>query len=120
MGEQSSKRRLQVRLPAELFDAAEGCANNSGVSLGSFVRLLIEDALTPQPRTVTEALTGRGDVDGRIAMLAGLVASENAVLAVEKILPPDRLDTEGLRAEAIARAERRLADVRRHVEREQQ
>jgi hypothetical protein len=106
-------------LPAELFDAAESCAIRSGVSLGSFVRLLVEDSLASQPRTVSEALVGRSDVEGRVAMLAGLVASENALLAVEKILPRDRLDTDGLRVEAIERAERRLADVRNHVEREQ-
>ena len=119
MARHSSKRRLQVRLPVELFDAADSCATRSGVSLGSFVRLLIEDSLASQPKTVSEALVGRGDVEGRVAALAGLVASENALLAVERILPSERLNADGLRAAAIERAERRLADVRRHVEREQ-
>jgi len=119
MSKQSTKRRLQVRLPEELFTSAESCATRSGVSLGAFVRLLVEDSLASQPRTVSEALVGRGDVEGRVATLAGLVASENALLAVEKILPRGRLDTHDLRVEAIERAERRLADVRNHVEREQ-
>lgn len=119
MAKQNSKRRLQVRLPAELFAAAESCATRSGVSLGSFVRLLVEDSLASQPRTVSEALVGRGDLEGRVAVLAGLVASENALLAVERILPSERLDAAGLRVAAIERAERRLADVRSHVEREQ-
>ena len=48
-----------------------------------------------------------------------LVASENALLAVEKILPKDRWQADEVRAEAIARAEQRLAEVRRHVEHEQ-
>lgn len=119
MAKVSSRRRLQVRLPGELFTAAENCAARSGVSLGSFVRLLVEDSLAANPRTVSEALVGRGDTAGRVAMLAGLVASENALLAVERILPRGRLDTDGLRVEAIQRAEQRLADVRSHVEREQ-
>jgi hypothetical protein len=119
MAKNSSKRRLQVRLPAELFAAAQSCAMRSGVSLGSFVRLLVEDSLASKPSTVSEALVGRGDVESRIAALAGLVASENALLAVEKVLPKGQLDTDGLRVEAIERAERRLADVRTHVEREQ-
>jgi len=119
MAETGRKRRLQVRLPAELFTAAENCATRSGVSLGAFVRLLVEDSLASRPRTVSEALVGRGDVEGRVATLAGLVASENALLAVERILPRGRLDTQDLRVEAIERAERRLADVRNHVEREQ-
>lgn len=118
MTKQSSKRRLQVRLPRELFAAAESCAMRSGVSLGSFVRLLVEDSLATQPKTVSEALVGRGDVEGRVAALASLVASENALLAVERFLPAGRLDVEGLRLTAIERAERRLGDVRSHVERE--
>jgi hypothetical protein len=47
------------------------------------------------------------------------VASENALLALEKFLPKERWESGGLRAEAIARAEQRLAEVRSHVEREQ-
>ena len=118
MAKNSSKRRLQVRLPAELLAAAENCAMRSGVSLGSFVRLLVEDSLASQPRTVSEALVGRGDVESRVMVLACLVASENALLAVEKIMPAERLDAPALRVTAIDRAERRLADVRSHVERE--
>jgi hypothetical protein len=51
--------------------------------------------------------------------LAGLVASENGLLALEKFLPKGRWESDGLRTEAIARAERRLAEVRSHVERDQ-
>jgi hypothetical protein len=112
-------RRLQVRLAPELYDAAVACAGRSGISLGSFIRLLLEDSLATNPRSVPEALVGRGDVETRIATLAGLVASENALLAVEKVFPKDRWGGSGLRTEAIARAEQRLADVRSHVEREQ-
>ena len=113
------KRRLQVRLAAELLGSAEELANRSGVSLGSFVRLLVEDALATRPRTVPEALVGRGDLEGRVSALAGLVASENALLAIERFLPKDRFEADTLRAEAIGRAEQRLAEVRAHVEREQ-
>jgi len=113
------KRRLQVRLSPELYAAAADCAARSGISLGSFVRLLVEDSLATQPTTVPEALVGRGDVESRTAALAGLVASENALLALERFLPKDRFEADGLRAESIARAEQRLAEVRSHVEREQ-
>ncbi|HEX2681468.1 MAG TPA: hypothetical protein VHQ03_09260 [Candidatus Dormibacteraeota bacterium] len=87
--------------------------------MGSFVRLLLEDALASKPTTVPAALVGRGDIETRVATIASLVASENALLAVEKIFPKDRWDRAGLRTEAIARAEERLADVRSHVEREE-
>jgi hypothetical protein len=113
------KRRLQVRLTSELYRAAALCAERSGVSLGAFVRLLVEDSLATQPKTVPEALIGRGDVESRVSTLAGLVASENALLALERFLPKERWESGGLRAEAIARAEQRLAEVRSHVEREQ-
>ena len=115
----TQRRRLQVRLAPGLYTAAAECAARSGVSLGSFVRLLVEDSLATQPRSVPEALIGRGDVETRVATLASLVASENALLAVEKILPKDRWQADEVRAEAIARAEQRLAEVRRHVEHEQ-
>ncbi|HYL08038.1 MAG TPA: hypothetical protein VEU76_05785 [Candidatus Udaeobacter sp.] len=119
MAHRSAVRRLQVRLAQNLYEEAETCAQRSGVSLGSFIRLLLEDALASKPNTVPAALVGRGDVETRISTLAGLVASENALLAVEKILPKDRFERHTLRAEAIERAEQRLAEVRRHVEREQ-
>lgn len=118
MAQKTRKRRLQVRLPGDMFSAAEQVAERSGVSLGAFVRLLVEDALATHPRTVPEALVGRGDVETRVATLAGLVASENALLLVERILPRERLDSGHLKAEAIARAEQRLAEVRSHIERE--
>src|SRR5689334_20025800 len=95
------KRRLQVRLTPDLYRAAEACAGRSGISLAAFIRLLVEDALATQPKTVPEALVGRGDVETRVATLAGLVASENALLAVEKVFPKDRWDGAGLRTEAI-------------------
>jgi hypothetical protein len=115
----SAKRRLQVRLLGNLYEAAEQVAGRSGVSLGSFVRLLVEDALATQPKTVPEALIGRSDVESRVSVLAGLVASENALLAIEKVLPKERWESSAIRAEAIGRAEQRLAEVRAHVEREQ-
>jgi hypothetical protein len=114
----SAKRRLQVRLLGNLYEAAEQVAGRSGVSLGSFVRLLVEDALATQPKTVPEALIGRSDVESRVSVLAGLVASENALLAIEKVLP-ERWESSAIRAEAIGRAEQRLAEVRAHLEREQ-
>jgi hypothetical protein len=113
------KRRLQVRLASEHYAAAAQCAERSGISLGAFVRLLVEDSLATEPKTVPEALIGRGDVESRIVTLAGLVASENGLLALEKFLPKERWESDGLRTEAIARAERRLAEVRSHVERDQ-
>lgn len=119
MARSSRKRRLQVRLASELYSAAADCAQRSGVSLGSFVRLLVEDSLAGQPKTVPEALIGRGDLESRVSVLAGLVASENALLALEKFLPKERWESTVLRAEAIERAEQRLAEVRAHVEREQ-
>ena len=112
-------RRLQIRLAVDLYRAAEACADRSGVSLAAFVRLLLEDSLAAKPQTVPAALVGRGDVETRVATLASLVASENALLAVERVFPKDRWDGAGLRTEAIARAEQRLADVRSHVEREE-
>jgi hypothetical protein len=119
MAHRPSVRRLQVRLAQDLYEAAATCAKRSGVSLGSFVRLLLEDALASKPVTVPAALVGRGDIESRVATLASLVASENALLAVEKVFPKDRWDGDGLRTEAIARAEQRLADVRSHVEQEE-
>jgi hypothetical protein len=119
MAHRSAVRRLQVRLARDLYEDAAACAKRSGISLGSFVRLLLEDSLAAKPQTVADALVGRGDVETRVATLAGLVASENALLAVEKVFPKDRWDGSGMRTEAIARAEQRLADVRSHVEREQ-
>ncbi len=119
MGTVTVKRRLQVRLTRGIYEAAEQVAGRSGVSLGSFVRLLLEDALAVQPKTVPEALTGRGDVDTRITTLAGLVAAENALLALERFLPAGRLDGDAIRVEAIGRAEQRLAELRAHVEDEQ-
>jgi len=115
----SRKRRLQVRLEPELYGAAADCAAKSGISLGSFIRLLVEDSLAARPITVPAALVGRGDVESRTAALAGLVASENALLALERFLPKDRFESDGLRAQSIARAEQRLAEVRSHIEREQ-
>ena len=67
----------------------------------------------------TRERNSRGDIESRISTLAGLVACENALLALEKFLPKERWESGGLRAEAIARAEQRLAEVRSHVEREQ-
>jgi hypothetical protein len=119
MARVSSKRRLQVRLRGDLYLAAEQVTERSGVSLGSFLQLLVEDALATQPKTVPEALIGRGDFESRVSVLAGLVASENALLALEKFLPKERWESSSLRAEAIGRAEQRLAEVRAHVEREQ-
>lgn len=52
MTRRSVRRRLQVRLTCDLYEAAEQVAERSGVSLGSFVRLLVEDALATQPKTV--------------------------------------------------------------------
>ncbi len=119
MGRSVDKMRLQVRLTSDLYGAAAECAERSGVSLGSFVRLLVEDALASQPKTVPEALISRGDVESRVAVLAGLIASENALLALEKFLPKERWESTALRIAAIGRAEQRLAEVRTHVEREQ-
>jgi hypothetical protein len=119
MARRSAKRRLQVRLSGELYEVAEHVAGRSGVSLGSFVRLLVEDALATRPQTVPEALVGRGDVEARVSVLAGLVASENALLALEKFLPKERWESDVLRTEAIRRAEQRLAEVRAHVDKEQ-
>lgn len=119
MGRVTVRRRLQVRLTMDVYDAAKQVAGRSGVSLGSFVRLLLEDALAVQPKSVPEALTGRGDVDSRITVLAGLVAAENALLALERFLPKERLEGDVIRAEAIGRAEQRLAELRAHVEAEQ-
>lgn len=119
MARVSAKRRLQVRLTGDLYEAAEQVAERSGVSLGSFIRLLVEDALTTQPKTVPEALLGRGDVESQVSVLAGLVASENALLALERFLPKDGWQSSELRTEAIGRAEQRLAEVRKHIEREQ-
>jgi hypothetical protein len=118
MARRSARRRLQVRLNGELYEVAVQVADRSGVSLGSFVRLLVEDALATRPQTVPEALVGRGDVEARVSVLAALVASENALLALEKFLPKDRWESDTLRAEAIGRAEQRLAEVRSHVDRE--
>jgi hypothetical protein len=106
-------------LSVNIYEAAEQVAGKSGVSLGSFIGLLVEDALATQPKTVPEALIGRGDVESRISVLAGLVASENTLLALEKFLPKERWESSVLRAEAIARAEQRLTEVRTHVELEQ-
>lgn len=119
MAHRSAVRRLQVRLAHDLYEEAEACAKRSGVSLGSFVRLLLEDALAAKPTTVPAALVGRGDVETRVATLASLVASEHALLALEKIFPRDRWDYMGVGPQAIGRAEQRLADVRSHVEREE-
>jgi hypothetical protein len=106
-------------LTRDVYKAADQLAERSGVSLSSFVRLLVEDSLAARPTTVPEALVGRGDVEVRISVLAGLVASENALLALERFLPRDRLESDGLRTEAIGRAERRLAEVRTHVQSEE-
>jgi antitoxin component of RelBE/YafQ-DinJ toxin-antitoxin module len=54
MGRVSAKRRLQVRLTGNLYEAAEQVAERSGISLGSFIRLLVEDALATQPKTVPD------------------------------------------------------------------
>jgi hypothetical protein len=106
-------------LTGDLYDAAAQVAGRSGISLGSFIRLLVEDALATQPKTVPDALIDRGDVESRVSILAGLVASENSLLALEKFLPKELWESTALRAEAIGRAEQRLAEVRAHVEREQ-
>jgi antitoxin component of RelBE/YafQ-DinJ toxin-antitoxin module len=119
MAHRSSVRRLQVRVAHNLYEEAETCAKRSGVSLGSFIRLLLEDALASKPNSVPAALVGRGDVETRVATLASLVASENALLTVEKIFPKDHWDGAALRTQAIERAEQRLADVRTHLEREE-
>ena len=119
MARSLAKKRVQVRLGRELYAAAEACAERSGIALGAFVRLLIEDSMAAQPKTVPDALIGRGDVETRVSTLASLVASENALLALEKFLPRERWQTTELRAEAIGRAEQRLAEVRQHVDREE-
>ena len=105
-------------MSGDLCEVAEQIAGRSGGSLGFFVRLLAEDALSARPQTVPEALVGRRDVEVRVSVLAGLVASENTLLALEKFLPKDRWESDALGAEAIRRAEQRLAEVRTHVDRE--
>jgi hypothetical protein len=65
MARLSVRRRLQVRLRGALYEAAEQVAEKSGVALGSFVGLLVEDALATQPKTVPQALVGRGDAMDR-------------------------------------------------------
>src|SRR5258708_28491047 len=108
MGRVSAKRRLQVRLTGNLYEAAEQVAGRSGVSLGSFIRLLVEDALATQPKTVPDALIGRGDVEGRVSILAGPCASDNPLLPLVNVLPEPPWGSTAVRADAGGRAEQGL------------
>ena len=110
------RRRLQVRLPVDQFSAGEACARRSGISFGAFVQLLLEDALAAEPKTVSDALASRGDIESRVSWLSCLVAAENATLMVERILPRGRDVRVETGREALARAEDRLDEVRRHLD----
>ena len=107
--------RLQVRLPVQLHGTLEACAERSGLSTVGLVRVLLEEALAASPATASEALKSRrGAAD--LVSLAALVASEHAIKLCELIIPDGSRRSRDARDLALEAAERRLEEVRAHVE----
>ncbi len=53
---ENPRRRLQLRLPVRLSSELADCAQRSGISVGAFARLLLENAMSSHPATASEAV----------------------------------------------------------------
>jgi hypothetical protein len=111
-----ARRRLQLRLPAELTANLEHCARQSGISVCALVRLVLEDAVTSKPNTASDILGARGAPDDQVPALAALVAAEHALRLLETFLPSGAERSAAVRATALVGAEARLEELRRHLE----
>ncbi|MGI8564808.1 MAG: hypothetical protein ACR2MZ_14880 [Candidatus Dormibacter sp.] len=112
---ENQRRRLQLRLPAQLSAELGDCAQRSGISVVAFVRLLLENAMSSHPATASEAMRGPSDADD-LPALAGLVATENVLSFLESIFPEGRSRAREGRAVALSYAEERLEELKRHLE----
>ncbi len=112
---ENRRRRLQLRLPVHLSAELSDCAQRSGISVGAFVRFLLENAMSSHPATASEAVRGPSDADD-LPALAGLVATENVLRFLESIYPEGQSRARDARAFALSYAEERLEELKRHLE----
>jgi len=107
--------RVQVRLPAQLNDALEACADRSGLSTVGLIRVILDETLASPPATAAEALKSRrGAAD--IVALATLVSSEHAIKLLELVTPGGSRYSREAQGAAFDAAERRLQEVRAQIE----
>jgi hypothetical protein len=107
--------RVQVRLPAQLHDALEACADRSGLSTVGLIRVILDETLAGSPATAAEALRSRrGAAD--VVALAALVSSEHAVKLLELATPGGLRYSREAHGAAFEAAEQRLQDVRAQIE----
>lgn len=112
-----SSARLQIRLPRQLHQTLEACAERSGLSVVGLVRVVLEDFLAASPATVSEAIKARrGNLD--LIALSALVACEQTLKLLELVTPGARRFSIEARAEAWSAAEDRLQEVRTQLEAE--
>ena len=114
---ESRKRvvRVQVRLPAQLHEALEACADRSGLSTVGLVRVILEETLAGSPATAGDALKSRRGATDMVA-LAALVASEHVVKLLELVSPGGMRLSREAQALAFDAAEQRLQGLRTHIE----
>ena len=107
--------RLQVRLPEDVHQTLEVCADRSGLSTVGLVRVILEETLAGSPATAAEALRSQRSAEDVIA-LSALVASEHALKVLELTTPGATRFSREARASALDAAEQRLEEVRAHIE----
>lgn len=110
-------KRLQIRLGPEATAAVESCAKRSGLSVGAFARLVLEDAVANNPERVTQALGASGGSADPLQAVAGLVAIEHVLGFLEALFPESIARSASARMRAFQAADDRLAHVRRYLER---
>lgn len=107
--------RLQVRLPADVHQTLEDCADRSGLSTVGLVRVILEETLASSPATVADALRAQRSATDVVA-LSALVASEHALRVLELTTPGASRFAREARILAFDAAEQRLQEVRAHIE----
>ena len=107
--------RLQVRLPADVHQSLEACADRSGLSTVGLVRVILEETLAGSPATVADALRAQRSATDVVA-LSALVASEHALRVLELTTPGASRFSREARLLAFDAAEERLQEVRAHIE----
>jgi len=103
---------LHLRLDGEQHESAKAYAEKHGLTLTAAVRLFLERGLAEQPRSNdgVSGIAGRLDSLER-AVIAALIASESARLAMESVFAHDRERFIDLPDRAAAAARARLAEL---------
>jgi hypothetical protein len=107
--------RVQVRLPAQLHDVLEACADRSGLSTVGLIRVILDETLAGSPATAADALRSRRSAADVLA-LAALISSEHAVKLLELATPGGVRYSREAQALAFDAAEQRLNEVRAQME----